>query len=338
MGMSSRDLMIGLMTAMQESSLRNLNYGDRDSLGLFQQRPSQGWGNRDQVTDPVYASQKFFSALKKVRNRERLQPWEAAQAVQRSANGLLYRQWQRQAELLVKKSATEAVDGRQVGLINALPPQARQQVPTDPNLMAAPTELPNIGRADYLFPDNVPVGLGRDAIPEGLGRSAGMDSMPEPAAETDEAALEALLKKLAGDGDGAPVAQDVSGKRAAIIEAAKKHLGTPYVWGGKGPAGFDCSGIIYYIYNRFGVRDKNGHGIPRVSQDQAMAGRWVNVDQLQPADLVVFNTNRNAGNYLGHIAIYLGNGMILEAPRTGLDVRIRKLRKGEDVKGVQLDI
>jgi hypothetical protein len=84
-GASERDIQIALMTAMQESGLRNLNHGDRDSLGLFQQRPSQGWGTPAQVTDPNYAANKFYDHLLRLPNRDNMRLTEAAQAVQRSA-------------------------------------------------------------------------------------------------------------------------------------------------------------------------------------------------------------------------------------------------------------
>jgi len=84
-GMSPRAVTIGLATALQESKLRNLSYGDRDSLGLFQQRPSQGWGTAEQVQDPLYAAAKFFEALAEVPGFEQMPITEAAQAVQRSA-------------------------------------------------------------------------------------------------------------------------------------------------------------------------------------------------------------------------------------------------------------
>ncbi|WP_216211136.1 C40 family peptidase [Amycolatopsis aidingensis] len=76
---------IAVATAMQESGLRNLNYGDRDSLGLFQQRPSMGWGTPQQVTDPGYAATQFYNHLLKVPNWEHMSVTAAAQAVQRSA-------------------------------------------------------------------------------------------------------------------------------------------------------------------------------------------------------------------------------------------------------------
>lgn len=94
MGASQRDIIIGLMTAMQESTLRNLDYGDRDSLGLFQQRPSQGWGSPSQVRNPVYAARKFFENLLRLDDRGRMRLTEAAQAVQRSAFPDAYAKWE----------------------------------------------------------------------------------------------------------------------------------------------------------------------------------------------------------------------------------------------------
>ncbi|PKQ25888.1 MAG: hypothetical protein CVT64_07560 [Actinobacteria bacterium HGW-Actinobacteria-4] len=81
----ARAATIGIATAIQESSLRNINYGDRDSLGLFQQRPSQGWGSEEQVMDPYYSTDKFYEVLVTVRHWRDLPITEAAQAVQRSA-------------------------------------------------------------------------------------------------------------------------------------------------------------------------------------------------------------------------------------------------------------
>ncbi|MFT4008491.1 MAG: hypothetical protein QM655_00460 [Nocardioidaceae bacterium] len=83
-GLPARAASIALATAYQESKLRNLPHGDRDSLGLFQQRPSQGWGTAKQVRDPVYATNAFYDALEKVDGYRDMRITEAAQAVQRS--------------------------------------------------------------------------------------------------------------------------------------------------------------------------------------------------------------------------------------------------------------
>ncbi|MPQ98539.1 hypothetical protein GB931_11545 [Modestobacter sp. I12A-02628] len=91
-GLSDRATVIALATALQESRLRNLDYGDRDSLGLFQQRPSQGWGSPEQVQDPVYSAGKFFDGLVEVRGWETGRLTEVAQSVQRSGFPEAYQQ------------------------------------------------------------------------------------------------------------------------------------------------------------------------------------------------------------------------------------------------------
>lgn len=88
---------IAYAAAMQESKLHNLNYGDRDSVGVFQQRPSEGWGPRKDLEDPIYASTKFFRALKAIRGYRKMPVSQAAQAVQHSADGTAYTQYAKMA-------------------------------------------------------------------------------------------------------------------------------------------------------------------------------------------------------------------------------------------------
>ena len=97
-----RAVTIALATAFQESKLRNLAAGDRDSIGLFQQRPSQGWGQPEQLRDPRYAARKFYDKLLKVRGWQQMPLTDAAQAVQRSATPLAYAQWEDEASALSK--------------------------------------------------------------------------------------------------------------------------------------------------------------------------------------------------------------------------------------------
>jgi hypothetical protein len=89
-GLPPRALTIAYATALQESKLENLTYGDRDSVGVFQQRPSQGWGTTTQLEDPVYATTKFFGALVRIHGYTKLPINVAAQDVQRSADGSAY--------------------------------------------------------------------------------------------------------------------------------------------------------------------------------------------------------------------------------------------------------
>ncbi|MBT2386467.1 hypothetical protein [Streptomyces sp. ISL-11] len=99
-GLPERAVTIALATAMQESGLRNIHHGDRDSLGLFQQRPTQGWGTAAQITDPVYAAGKFYTHLVEVPGYSRLPLTVAAQKVQRSGFPQAYAKHEPDASLL----------------------------------------------------------------------------------------------------------------------------------------------------------------------------------------------------------------------------------------------
>lgn len=105
MGAPPRAWVVALATAMQESTLNNIHYGDRDSLGLFQQRPSQGWGSPAQVTDPVYATRIFIERLLEVPEWDSMPVTVAAQTVQRSAFPQAYAKWERLATQLVEQLA-----------------------------------------------------------------------------------------------------------------------------------------------------------------------------------------------------------------------------------------
>ncbi|MGW4487099.1 hypothetical protein ACWEOE_25040 [Amycolatopsis sp. NPDC004368] len=106
-GMPPHAVTVALATALQESKLRNLSGGDRDSVGLFQQRPSQGWGTPSQLQDPVYASTAFYAKLAKLPGWESMPITEAAQAVQRSAAPDAYAQWEP-----VARAAANALTGQ----------------------------------------------------------------------------------------------------------------------------------------------------------------------------------------------------------------------------------
>ncbi|HEX9336466.1 MAG TPA: hypothetical protein VF892_11300 [Pseudonocardiaceae bacterium] len=97
LGMPDHAVTVALATAMQESHLSNLSGGDRDSAGLFQQRPSQGWGTYAQVTDPVHASTAFYDHLRTLPGWQQLSVTEAAQQVQHSAAPDAYAQWEPEA-------------------------------------------------------------------------------------------------------------------------------------------------------------------------------------------------------------------------------------------------
>ena len=95
-----RALTIAYATAFQESKLENLSYGDRDSVGIFQQRPSQGWGTQAQILNPVYSTTKFYQALLNVSGWQSKTLTDAAQAVQNSGSPTAYAQWEQFATVL----------------------------------------------------------------------------------------------------------------------------------------------------------------------------------------------------------------------------------------------
>ena len=102
MGLPERAVTVALATALRESKLFNLPFGDRDSLGLFQQRPSQGWGEPAQLLDPVYAATAFYERLIAVPRWRRLPLATAAQEVQRSADGSAYAMFEETGHALAR--------------------------------------------------------------------------------------------------------------------------------------------------------------------------------------------------------------------------------------------
>ena len=119
-----------------------------------------------------------------------------------------------------------------------------------------------------------------------------------------------------------PAIPDPTGTR--VVAAAKRFLGLAYLWAGTSTYGFDCSGFTYTVFRRFGIE------LPRDADRQALHGTRVAASALRPGDLVFFATDGGAGT-VHHVAIYAGDGTILEAPNTGAAVRLVQLapRMGE---------
>ncbi|GAA1443056.1 C40 family peptidase [Nocardiopsis tropica] len=142
---------------------------------------------------------------------------------------------------------------------------------------------------------------------EALGEALGEDASLQLVADAPEPLV---------DGDAVP-----STVIEQVIANAETQLGVPYVWGGTTPdVGFDCSGLLQWAFREAGV------SIPRVTHDQWNAGERVEYEDLQRGDLLFWRSDPTAPDYISHVAIYLGEGMMLEAPRTGLDVRVTPVR------------
>jgi hypothetical protein len=231
--LSPRAWQIAIQAGMTESGLRNLNYGDRDSLGIFQMRPSMGWGTPAQVTDPEYAINKFYNVLQGVPNWESMRPGDAAQAVERSAFPDRYHRWEAMAVYLVEN-------------------------------------------------------LGKVSDASGCGRGTGNLLPPNPRA-------------------------------AKAIEFALSQRGKPYVWGATGPNAYDCSGLMLRAYEAAGIT------LPRVSRDQYKAGAMLPIERAKPGDLVFWAYDKSNPATIHHVAMYLGNGRIVEAQQSGVPVHTRKI-------------
>ncbi|WP_179382346.1 heavy metal transporter [Streptomyces sp. SA15] len=164
-GMPERAVTIALATAIQESGLRNIDHGDRDSLGLFQQRPSQGWGTPKEIMDPTYAADIFYEHLAKVRDYTRLPLTVAAQRVQRSGFPTAYAKHEPDATLLAaaltgESAATLTCAGRPTATQATGPDAVRSALARDFGRdvlepaaaevggAATPTPTPSVGKGD----------------------------------------------------------------------------------------------------------------------------------------------------------------------------------------------
>ena len=122
------------------------------------------------------------------------------------------------------------------------------------------------------------------------------------------------------EGDLPSRSAESSTKGQAIVDIATQYLGIPYRYGGSSPStGFDCSGFVKYVYAQAGVT------LNRVAADQMSNGIWVDPSQLQPGDIIGFYSS---SGYIGHVGIYVGNGMMIHSPQTGDVVKYESVVSG----------
>ncbi|QVQ53739.1 C40 family peptidase [Spiractinospora alimapuensis] len=153
-----------------------------------------------------------------------------------------------------------------------------------------------------------------------------------PEADLDEL-REALEKALGSDAGVQLLAEDPDPRPATaagdpvdrgtledMIEEAEKYLGVPYVWGGDDPSGFDCSGLVQWAFAQ------NDVTVPRVAADQWGAGERIEYEDAERGDLLFWRSDPTAPNRISHVAIYLGDDQMLEAPRTGSVVKYSDVR------------
>jgi cell wall-associated NlpC family hydrolase len=259
---------VAVATAIQESQLHNLPGGDRDSIGLFQQRPSQGWGTPAQLASPTYQAGKFYDALLAVPDWPQLPLTEAAQAVQHSATRNAYTKWTSQA----------------IGLVaDAAPGNPLTSTSTHGQDMNPPGCWPGNG--------GLP-GTG-ETLPPGY-------TIPP----------------------GTPAAT------ATAITWALAQLGTPYSFGGDCTAAHstdpsrrcDCSSLVQMAFHTAGI------ALPRTTTGQVHVGTPVPTPaQLQPGDLIFIPGSNGTKAAPRHVGLYIGRGLIINAPQTGDRVKLTPL-------------
>ncbi|MER6359266.1 C40 family peptidase [Kitasatospora sp. NPDC001527] len=125
----------------------------------------------------------------------------------------------------------------------------------------------------------------------------------------------------AGSPAPAPTETRSAGRLESAIEYALAQQGKPYVWGGNGPSGYDCSGLVQQAYRRAGI------DLPRVADDQYAATTPITAGQLRRGDLLFWSDSGRASG-IHHVGIYLGGGKFVEAPRPGKTVRVSTISSG----------
>ncbi|WP_071129239.1 C40 family peptidase [Varibaculum massiliense] len=151
-----------------------------------------------------------------------------------------------------------------------------------------------------------------EAAAQAALRAATQSAQQRPAARSQRRPAQATPRSQArSQSRSNSTTANTSGSRAAVVAYANRFLGVPYVWGGTTPAGFDCSGLVQYVY-----RNSVGIKLPRVSQAQRNVGTRVSRAQALPGDMV---------NYNHHVGIYLGDGYMIHAPKPRDKVRIAKV-------------
>lgn len=258
LGLPQRAAVIAIATALQESSLRDLTTAtNNDSLGLFQQRPSQGWGTAAELTDPVAASKAFYTALVRIPNWSALPLTVAAQDVQHSADPGAYMHWEPLADQLVATASGASTDCQ--------------------------------------LDDGASNGTGTTTVPEGFT---------------------------------IPVTTDA--RVVIAITWALRQLGGAYSYGGDctDPLGADpahqcdCSSLVMMAYRAAGIE------LPRSTFEQVGVGTPIYaIADLEPGDLL-FEAGAGDGGSAsapGHVGMFVGSGLVIEAPHTGARIRLDPL-------------
>jgi peptidoglycan DL-endopeptidase CwlO len=158
-----------------------------------------------------------------------------------------------------------------------------------------------------------------------LPRNAAVEPLVSQNDAAGSSGAAGIVGLTASEIDGYPTL--TSDELVTMLRAALSRVGLPYVWGGDGPKVFDCSGLVQWSFAQAGVV------MPRVAADQALTGPAVPLSRLEPGDLLFYHTDPSAPTYISHVAIYLGRGLMEQAPEPGLDVQVVPIALGPEFAG-----
>jgi cell wall-associated NlpC family hydrolase len=193
---------------------------------------------------------------------------------------------------------------------------------------ALPGKIPGLDQPGFQLPSLKILSGGSQGLVSALLRSSDR-ALAMPTMKIVASSDKGTLGVMPTEQGTMPVA--IEGKTTpqalGAIKLAQHYLGTPYVWGGETPGGgFDCSGLLQYVWGQQGVQ------IPRVTYDQWDSGMAVDKSKLQPGDAVFFHMGSRGPE---HVGMYLGGGQFIEAPHTGASIRISELAGRSDFVGAR---
>lgn len=357
-GLGEREIVAALATGLVESGLRNVKHGDRDSLGVFQQRPSQGWGTPEQVMDVAYAAGKFYDAIPQF-DEKGISGAELAARVQRPAKQYRGRYAQKWAEAQnIYAQLTGGTPNASTTSALAEHPELGQaaaqsgKVDFRTILATIADRIAGGQREDQpgIAPGQVRVETTLSPLPPGVddgtgfqrirGAKRGREALdlvnemlagyrPDPAAPAPQGDVPVEAAGTAPTTTAVAPAAAPSDNAKAFIQAASQFIGTPYVWGGASQKGVDCSGLLLLAARSIGVN------LPRVSRDQARTGTDAGMDPnaWKPGDLIAFDAGKDKG-VVNHIGILIGKDdqgrwQMLHAPRAGKDVEVVPMTRSD---------